>query len=100
MRSPIDVLRGRIDGLEKSAIVRRTVPCYKYVQESEGERLALCLLVDSQYLYRFPFENSKGTKSLSLKGRFLKGEMDHLRLREFQPGHCRYVQPQSSRRSA
>jgi hypothetical protein len=81
-------------------IVRRTVPCYKYVVEPEGERLALCLLVDSKYLYRFPFEASKGTSSLAIKSRFLKGEMEHLRLREFQPGLCRYVHPQSAGRTA
>jgi hypothetical protein len=56
--------------------------------------LALCLLVDSKYLYRYPFDNSGGTKSLAAKARFLVGEMEHLRLREFQPGLCRYVSPQ------
>ena len=95
MRSPIDVLRGRINGFQKTEIARRTVPCYKYVIEPEGERLALCLLVDSKYLYRYPFDNSGGTKSLAAKARFLAGEMEHLRLREFQPGLCRYVSPQS-----
>lgn len=93
MRSPLDVLRGRINGMAKAAIVRRTVPCYKWVLEpGDGQRLALCLLVDSMYLYRFPFESSKGTRSLVVKSRFLKGEMEHLRLREFQPGLCRYVE--------
>jgi hypothetical protein len=101
MRSPIDVLRGRINGLAKTTIARRTVPCYKYVLEPDvGERLALCLLLDSKYLYRFPFETSKGTKSLFIKSRFLKGEMEHLRLREFQPGRCRYVHPQGVGRTA
>ena len=101
MRSPFDVLRGRINGMATAAIVRRTVPCYKWVLEpDEGERLALCLLVDSRYLYRFPFESSKGTRSLVIKSRFLKGEMEHLRLREFQPGLCRYVHPQGVDRSA
>jgi hypothetical protein len=52
------------------------------------------------YLYRFPFESSKGTKSLAIKSRFLKGEMEHLRLREFQPGLCRYVHPQGVGRTA
>jgi hypothetical protein len=74
-------------------IARRTVPCFKFVIERDGEkRLALCLLVDSTKLYRFPFENVKGIKSLEIKARFLRGEMEHLRLREFQPGVCRYVE--------
>jgi hypothetical protein len=92
MRSPIDVLSGRVAGLTKMEIARRTVPCYKHVIEKEGERLALCLLVDSGKLYRFPFEDVKGIKSLEVKARFLRGEMEHLRLREFQPGLCRYVE--------
>ncbi len=50
------------------------------------------MLVDSGKLYRFPYESSKGIKSLALKARFLRGEMEHLRLREFQPGLCRYVE--------
>ena len=101
MRSPLDVLFGRINGMLKAEIVRRTVPCYKYVLEPDSsERLALCLLVDSGYLYRFPFETSKGTRSLAIKSRFLKGEMEHLRLREFQPGLCRYVHPQDVGRTA
>jgi hypothetical protein len=87
--------------MAKSAIARRTVPCYKHVLEPDvGERLALCLLVDSKYLYRFPFETSTGTRSLFVKSRFLKGEMEHLRLREFQPGLCRYVHPQGVGRTA
>jgi hypothetical protein len=74
-------------------IARRTVPCYKYVIEKDGQkRLALCLLVDSGKLYRFPFEDLKGIKSLEAKARYLRGEMEHLRLREFQPGLCRYVE--------
>jgi hypothetical protein len=92
MRSPIDVLSGRVEGFTKMEIARRTVPCYKYVIEKDGERLALCLLVDSGKLYRFPFENVKGIKSLEVKARYLRGEMEHLRLREFEPGHCRYVE--------
>jgi hypothetical protein len=100
MRSPIDVMRGRINGMATAAIVRRTVPCYKFVIEGEEERLALCLLVDSKYLYRFPFETLKGTRSLVTKSRYLKGEMEHFRLREFQPGLCRYVHPQSVDRTA
>jgi hypothetical protein len=74
-------------------IARRTVPCYKYVIETDGsKKLALCLLVDSGKLYRFPFEDLKGIKSLEAKARYLRGEMEHLRLREFQPGLCRYVE--------
>ena len=93
MRSPIDVLSGRVGGLTKMEIARRTVPCYKHVIEKDGEsRLALCLLVDSSKLYRFPFETVKGIKGLEVKGRYLRGEMEHLRLREFQPGLCRYVE--------
>jgi hypothetical protein len=93
MRSPIDVLSGRVGGLTKMQIARRTVPCYKHVIEKDGEEpLALCMLVDSGKLYRFPFEDAKVMKSLEIKARFLRGEMEHLRLREFQPGLCRYVE--------
>jgi hypothetical protein len=91
MRSPMDMLFGRVNGLSKKEIVKRTVPCYKNVIEPDGERLALCLLVDSKYLYRYPYENVRGVKSLAIKARYLKGEMERLRLREFQPGICRYV---------
>lgn len=74
-------------------IARRTVPCYKHVIEKDGKKkLALCLLVDSGKLYRFPFEDLRGIKSLQAKARYLRGEMEHLRLREFQPGLCRYVE--------
>jgi len=93
MRSPIDVLKGRVNGMFKRDIARRTVPCYEYGLEPDGDRLALCLLVDSKYLYRYPFERVKGMKSLAIKARYLKGEMEDLRLREFQPGLCRYVRP-------
>jgi hypothetical protein len=93
MRSPVDVLTGRVGGLKTSEIARRTVPCYKYVIEKDGQtRLALCLLVDSGKLYRFPFDNLRGVSSLEAKARYLRGEMEHLRLREFQPGLCRYVE--------
>ncbi|OLB88142.1 MAG: hypothetical protein E6I81_00460 [Chloroflexi bacterium] len=92
MRSPIDVLAGRVGGFKKMEIARRTVPCYKHVIEKEGPRLAVCLLVDSGKLYRFPFESSRGIRSLAIKARYLRGEMEHLRLREFQPGLCRYVE--------
>ena len=92
MRSPMEVLSGRVGGFKKMEVARRTVPCYKHVIEKDGERLAVCLLVDSGKLYRFPFENVKGIKSLAIKARYLRGEMEHLRLREFQPGLCRYVE--------
>ena len=95
MRSPIDVLAGRVGGFKKMEIARRTVPCYKHVIEQEGEKgekLAVCLLVDSGKLYRFPFEDAKGIRGLAVKARYLRGEMEHLRLREFQPGLCRYVE--------
>ncbi|MDQ6771666.1 MAG: hypothetical protein M3024_01550 [Candidatus Dormibacteraeota bacterium] len=93
MRAPWDVVLGKMGGLPQREIARRTVPCYKNVIEPDGERLALCLLVDSGYLYRFPYESLRGTKSLTIKARYLHGEMEHLRLREFQPGLCRYVNP-------
>ena len=93
MRSPMDVLRGRVNGFAKAEIARRTVPCYKHVIEPEGERLAVCMLVDSRILYRFPYEDSRGIRSLAIKANYLTGEMEHLRLREFQPGVCRYAGP-------
>jgi hypothetical protein len=92
MRSPIDVLAGRVGGFTKMEIAKRTVPCYKHVIEKDGEKLAVCVLVDSGKLYRFPFENAKGLKGLEAKARYLRGQMEHLRLREFQPGLCRYVE--------
>ena len=92
MRSPIDVLAGRVGGFTTTEVARRTVPCYKHVIEKDGERLALCVLIDSGKLYRFPFEGANAMKSLESKARFLRGEMEHLRLREFQPGLCRYVE--------
>jgi hypothetical protein len=92
MRSPVDVLLGKVGGFSKTEIARRTVPCYKYVLEKDGEKLSVCLLVDSGKLYRFPFEDTKGMRSLAIKARYLRGEMEHLRLREFQPGLCRYVE--------
>jgi hypothetical protein len=92
MRSPIDVLAGRVGGFKKMEIARRTVPCYKHVIELEGEKLSVCLLVDSGKLYRFPYEDAKGIRGLEVKARYLRGEMERLRLREFQPGLCRYVE--------
>jgi hypothetical protein len=93
-------LSSRVNGVRKSEIARRTVPCYKHVIEPDGERLALCLLVDSGYLFRYPFETVGGLRSLSIKARYLKGEMEDLRLREFQPGLCRYVHPRGQAVSA
>ncbi len=87
----MDVLLGRVDGLPKSEVARRTVPCYKWVLEPDGQTLEVCLLVDSRHLYRYPFEGLRGMAGLRAKGRYLRGEMEHLRLREFQPGICRYV---------
>ena len=95
MRGPMDVLKGRVSGFTKMEIAKRTVPCYKKVLEDEGEMLEVCLLVDSGKLYRFPYEELKGIRSLERKAQFLRGEMEHLRLREFQPGLCRYVQKAS-----
>ena len=100
MRSIGDALFGRVNGFRKSEVVRRTVPCYKNVLEPEGEQLAVCLLIDSGRLYRYPFENSKGIRSLSIKADYLKGDMEHLRLREFQPGLCRYVDAGRARQPA
>jgi hypothetical protein len=88
-------LSSKVNGLRKSEIARRTVPCFKYVVEPDGERLALCLLIDSKYLYRYPYESTTGLRSLAVKARYLKGEMEDQRLREFQPGLCRYVRPRS-----
>lgn len=93
MRTPADMLFGRVGGFTTREIARRTVPCFKHVIEEEGarEKLALCVLIDSRYLYRFPHEDVKGARSLAIKAAYLRGEMEHLRLREFQPGVCRYV---------
>jgi hypothetical protein len=91
MRTPLDVLFGRVDGLPKSEIARRTVPCYKWVLEPDGQKLEVCLLVDSRHLYRYPYEDLRRMAGLRAKGRYVRGEMEHLRLREFQPGICRYV---------
>jgi hypothetical protein len=88
----MDVLVGRVGGFKTIEVARRTVPCYKHVIEKDGEKLSVCLLVDSGKLYRYPFEDVKGIKSLEVKARYLRGEMEHLRLREFQPGLCRYVE--------
>jgi len=93
-------LSSRVNGVGKREITRRTVPCFKTVIESDGERLALCLLIDSKYLYRFPYESANGLRSLAIKARYLKGEMEDLRLREFQPGLCRYVHPRDQAVSA
>jgi hypothetical protein len=92
MRGLRDVVTGKVGGFKKMEIARRTVPCYKRVIEKDGEKPALCLLVDSGKLYRFPFEDAKGIAGLEIKARYLRGEMEHLRLREFQPGLCRYVE--------
>ena len=91
MRSPLDLLLGRIGGFPKREIVRRTVPCYKYILEQDGPVLAVCLLVDHGRLYHYPFEKLSVARSLAVKARYLKGEMEHLRLHEFQPGVCRYA---------
>src|SRR5713101_4897290 len=63
MRSPIDVLTGRVGGFTKTEIARRTVPCYKHVIEKDGERLSLCMLVDSGKLYRLPDEDSRASRA-------------------------------------
>ena|SRR5438105_13932168 len=99
-RSPIDVVLGRVGGFTTREIAQRTVPCFKNVIEDNTDKLELCLLVDSGKLYRFPFEGQRGIKSLTSKARFLRGEMEHLRLREFQPGLCRYVNQPEHAQSA
>lgn len=98
MRSPVDVVMGRVGGFTFREIARRTVPCFKHVIEEDGgrEQLALCILIDSRYLYRFPHENLHGVPSLAAKARYLRGEMEDLRLREFQPGVCRYANRKES----
>jgi hypothetical protein len=98
MRSPVDVVMGRVGGFAIREIARRTVPCYKHVIEGDDgrEQLAVCLVIDSRYLYRFPYENLHGLPSLTAKASYLRGEMEHLRLREFQPGVCRYANRKES----
>ncbi|HUZ88809.1 MAG TPA: hypothetical protein VMU49_03150 [Candidatus Acidoferrales bacterium] len=93
MRSPIAVLLGRYHGISRREIARRTVPCLKFVVRPEADTLSLCVLVDGSWLYRWPHEDVSIDKDLALKARLLKGDMEHLRLREFQPGLCRYVRP-------
>jgi hypothetical protein len=100
MDTPFNLVRRNINGVPKRDIARRTVPCYKYVLEDGEEVLSVCLLVDSKYLYRYPFEKQTGFKALATKARYLKGEMEDLRLREFQPGICRYVHPRGESKSA
>ena len=91
MRSPKDVLLGRVGGFTIKDIARRTNPCYKRVVAPDGsEKLEVCLMVDARYLYAYPYE-LRGLKSLVAKARYLTGDMEHLRLREFEPGICRYV---------
>jgi hypothetical protein len=93
MRSPVDVVLGRVGGYTTKEIARRTNPCYKRVIEADGEQLEVCLLVDARYLYRYPYQ-LRGMRSLAAKAKYLAGEMEHLRLREFEPGICRYVHHQ------
>lgn len=99
MRSPLDVVLGRLGGFTIRDLTRRAVPCFKYVVEDGKEVLAVCLLIDGRYLYRYPFSDAKpkpqGTTVRVAQERvaaYLRGEMEHLRLREFQPGVCRYVE--------
>ena len=101
MRSPREYIFQEVGGFKIAEVARRCVPCYKYVLEDDGRRLGLCMLIDHYQLYRFPYEDSgglagmsreaMGMRGLQLKTRYLKGEMEHHRLREFQPGICRYV---------
>ena len=102
----MDYIAQRVGGFKIREVAHRCVPCYKYVVEEDGRRLGLCMLIDHFKLYRFPYEDSSalfgiarkgvGMRGLELKARFLRGEMEHLRLREFQPGICRYVKPSAT----
>jgi hypothetical protein len=107
MRSPLDYVFQRVGGMKISEVARRCVPCFKYVVEPNGEKtLALCLLVDHYRLYRFPYDDpdsksyiarkAMGMRGLELKVKYINGDMEHLRLREFQPGVCRYVSPKAA----
>jgi hypothetical protein len=101
MRSPADYVFQRVGGFKIREVARRCVPCYKYVLERDGQRLALCMLIDHYKLYRFPYEDERalfgiareatGMRGLEVKASYLRGEREDLRLREFQPGICRYV---------
>ena len=101
MRTPIEYVLQWVGGFKIREVARRCVPCYKYVLEPDGQRLGLCMLIDHYKLYSFPHEDpdalfgiakeAVGMRGLELKARYLRGEMEHLRLREFQPGICRYV---------
>jgi hypothetical protein len=99
-RSPADVIMGRVGGFPIREITRRVVPCFKYVIEGTEEKLALCILIDGRYLYRFPYEGVRGIRSLAQKASYLRGEREDLRLREFQPGICRYVKQRPESESA
>ena len=80
-------------GSQKMEIARRTVPCYKHVIEKDGEKLAR--LPAGRLRQALPLsvrERRRASQGLEIKARFLRGEMEHLRLREFQPGLCRYVE--------
>ena len=97
------IVPAEIDELHAYGVTRIFTP-------EDGQRLGLCMLIDHYKLYRFPHEDSKalfgiareavGMRGLELKARFLRGEMEHLRLREFQPGICRYVKNTSTAASA
>ena len=109
MRSPIDYIQQRVGGFKIREVARRCVPCYKYVIEPDGQRLGLCMLIDHYKLYRFPYEDPKalfgmsreavGMRGLELKAGFLRGEMEHLRLRELLPEQRRgFVTRESGRK--
>ena len=101
MPPPVDYVAHRVGGVKIRGFARRGVPCNKYVIEEYGPRLGRGMRIDHFKLYRFPYEDSSalfgiarkgvGMRGLELKARFLRGEMEHLRLRGFQPGICRYV---------
>jgi len=99
----MDWIVERVGGFKIRGVAMRCVPCYKYVLEPEGQKLALCILIDHYKLYRFPYDDDNalfgiakeatGIRGLEIKAGYLRGEKEHLRLREFQPGICRYVRP-------
>jgi hypothetical protein len=106
----MDYILQRVGGFKIREVAMRCVPCYKYVLEPDGQRLGLCMLIDHYKLYRFPYEDSTalfgmareavGMRGLHLKSQFLRGEFEHLRLREFQPGICRYVKDSAATATA
>ena len=85
------MLLKKVGGFRVREVSRRAFPCYKFLVKDDGRRdLALCLMVDRRFLYLFPFEDKVNNKfaALELKARYLRGQMEHLRLLEVEPGVC------------